>query len=430
MFRLGASGRRALARRCRWYGDLETAARDLEHRQQSLLQELESVKAEVRMHDLRNSLRLYASKAQTRLNLDDIVDFIVVKQYSTAAFLLRELPIRIASHVLDLWRLPDGLYHMPSVREVRRQYVQSFMDILDFPRFERRYHPSLQEEAAFLELMKKIDARHTNVMLTLSHGVSEFKEEVKANLKHQGKNQVPLMADYPNVQTALDKFFSNRIGTSFLVRQHISLQETTDHGVYLGLINRHTNLHEVARDAASTARQLCEIVHGDAPEVEIIGSCDRTLAHVPSHIFYMMVELLKNSLRAVLEHWRQTGVESVYDMPPIVITIADSESNEDVCIKIADQGGGIRQADMRHVWSYLYTTVKTDVRQGLRQLHNDAAPPMAGFGFGLPISRLYAQYFGGDLQLVSMEGYGTDAYLHIGRLQHVRHEAAPPGCEL
>ena len=37
-------------------------------------------------------------------------------------------------------------------------------------------------------------------------------------------------------------------------------------------------------------------------------------------------------------------------------------------------------------------------------------------GFGLPIARLYARYFGGDLQILSMEGYGTDAYLHLNRL--------------
>ncbi|CAN0423398.1 unnamed protein product [Discosporangium mesarthrocarpum] len=36
---------------------------------------------------------------------------------------------------------------------------------------------------------------------------------------------------------------------------------------------------------------------------------------------------------------------------------------------------------------------------------------------GLPLSRLYARYFGGSLKLRPMEGYGTDAYLHLHRLQ-------------
>ena len=45
-----------------------------------------------------------------------------------------------------------------------------------------------------------------------------------------------------------------------------------------------------------------------------------------------------------------------------------------------------------------------------------AGAPLAGLGYGLPISRAYARYFGGDLTLMSMEGFGTDAFVYLSRL--------------
>ena len=39
----------------------------------------------------------------------------------------------------------------------------------------------------------------------------------------------------------------------------------------------------------------------------------------------------------------------------------------------------------------------------------------AGLGFGLPLTRCYAEYFCGSVKLVSLPGLGTDAYLMLNR---------------
>jgi len=36
----------------------------------------------------------------------------------------------------------------------------------------------------------------------------------------------------------------------------------------------------------------------------------------------------------------------------------------------------------------------------------------------LPISRNYARYFGGELVIMSMEGYGTDSFIYLPRLSN------------
>ena len=50
---------------------------------------------------------------------------------------------------------------------------------------------------------------------------------------------------------------------------------------------------------------------------------------------------------------------------------------------------------------------------------------LAGYGIGLPMSRLYARYLGGDLNLISLPGYGTHAYVFLPRLSSDQIETFP-----
>lgn len=40
---------------------------------------------------------------------------------------------------------------------------------------------------------------------------------------------------------------------------------------------------------------------------------------------------------------------------------------------------------------------------------------MCGMGIGLPISRLYARHWGGDIRVISVQGWGTDVAIYINK---------------
>jgi len=315
-----------------------------------------------------------------------------------------ELSIRLANQINSIDRFPYGLCLMPSVKKVRKWYAESVKDLHSFPPIR-----TFEDEKRFVTLLGSLFNKHSKTLIAMAKGVHELKRELA------------LLGDFDlnslNVTQYLDDFYLSRIGIRMLAGHHLALYDQLSKPVktFVGLICTETSPLSIIQDAMRDAKYMCVRTHGAAPEVVLRGATDLTFPSVPSHLYYILFELMKNSMRAVTElHHEKLG----HSMPPLNITIAHAEDNEDVAIKISDEGGGIKRSHYPKIFSYLYTTSKTDFTALGEDEPDDFGiqAPLAGMGCGLPLSRLYARYFGGELQLMSMEGFGTDAYLHLPRL--------------
>eukprot|EP00760_Papus_ankaliazontas_P015370 PhM_4_TR16487/c0_g1_i1/m.77295/K00898/PDK2_3_4; pyruvate dehydrogenase kinase 2/3/4 len=377
----------------------------------------------------------YAGCQPTQLGLSTIADYCTMPQYSTHVFCHRELPIRFAQQVQTLDSLPHGLSMMPSVLKTKQLYLESFDDV-------RNAHvpESSSQQRSFTKLLRKVEERVQDVLMTMAHGLIEFKVHI---VRHKVKLTSPsermqfahelLMTEYPNVQTALDMFFECMIGINFLLRQHIALEQQRElpqderDPKEVGVISYSPDILRVVRSAVDAGREICTQHFGDSPDVKIIhkppsdGSPLLDVAHIPSNIFYIVTELMKNSLRAVVEtsvrnnpsaHTTPSGLVDCMDMPEVLVTVLqDHNASGDVVVMVRDRGGGFRRSVEPRVMSYMYTTAEAMLTPA--GVPSTGGSPLAGYGYGLPVSRLYARHFGGELEVTSVEGYGTDALLYI-----------------
>eukprot|EP00551_Chaetoceros_affinis_P004241 CAMPEP_0203665626 /NCGR_PEP_ID=MMETSP0090-20130426/2812_1 /ASSEMBLY_ACC=CAM_ASM_001088 /TAXON_ID=426623 /ORGANISM="Chaetoceros affinis, Strain CCMP159" /LENGTH=529 /DNA_ID=CAMNT_0050529247 /DNA_START=148 /DNA_END=1737 /DNA_ORIENTATION=+ len=344
-----------------------------------------------------------------------------------AGFLRHELPIRLAHRIQDLERVPF-MKEMQSVQQVKELYITSLLELNSID----KNISNLQDEENFALMLEGIYERHSSVLVQMARGAFELRAGVQNgtinldsyNDKHRHNhtgvlNRKKVHFDMMEETHAfLDRFYISRIGIRVLIGQYLSLRQKPVQN-YIGLICLHSSPYEIVKRAIDDAAFMCTRKYGDSPEVIITGRLDLTFPYVPTHLHYIMLELLKNSMRATVD-WH--GIDA--DYPPIKVVIADGKDNEDVVIKVSDEGGGIPRSNMKRIWSYLFTTADPAIQEGMvafnENVDHSVDSPLAGLGYGLPISRSYARYFGGDLSLMSMEGYGTDAFVYLTRLGNTK----------
>lgn len=209
------------------------------------------------------------------------------------------------------------------------------------------------------------------------------------------------------------------------------------------------NAREVVTECGQRSKDLALAAYGPScvlPDIVLEGHLEATFPYILSHLQYIVGELLRNSMQAVIER-HSAGSDRV---PPIEVLIC--EAPQHVIIRISDQGGGIPKDILRDLWSFGKGPRSQTNLKNLLQVPKMAAtmqelkpsadaavgsgaesrkklpssdsslssltsrPPNLRLGMGLPMSRVYAEYWAGNLELHSLEGYGCDAFLQISKL--------------
>ncbi|KAG2451153.1 hypothetical protein HYH02_004420 [Chlamydomonas schloesseri] len=405
------------------------------------------------------------------------------KVLKSARYVQRELPKRLARRLLDLQLLPYIVVTNPHIKKVYNQYYVSFETLRRVPTIR-----TLEENQDFCQLLREHLDSHAPMLDSLATGLRECKSK-------------ELVGSCLHMDSFFDSMLRSRISRRVIAEQHLHINNKRP--AFIGIICTDLDVHDSIDFAVQKTKQVCMETYGTAPDVLVSGP-HVTIPYIPAHLDYMVYELLKNAMRAVVEQGRaqqaarQAGAAGnpAYlgpppKLPPVHVRVCPGV-NGTLTLKVSDQGGGIADDLIDKVWSYGFTTIGRNTQSassststGSSSTSNNSAGKdsgmgpdvveglgsgmvqqvaagagggagsgaaamsngggssgggrrqqpggglqvlmrgpgghsryqMAGLGFGLPLSRLYARYFGGDLRLQTIPGYGVDAYLTLRRLE-------------
>ncbi|XDG09641.1 hypothetical protein ABKA04_009256 [Annulohypoxylon sp. FPYF3050] len=361
--------------------------------------------------------------------------------FSSANFTLSLLPIRLAHRIQALRNLPFIVVSNPNISKIYHNYLHSLSTLLPW---KHRTIANLDAEIRFTQILADLVHTHQDTIPILAKGFLECRRYISpAEVTH-----------------FLDTHLRTRIGTRLIAEQHIALHYSSlphfdpgasptpcpEHPSYIGVIDTALSPSEVVDSCAGFVADICELKYGVRPHWVIDGEPETTFAFVPMHLEYIVTELLKNAFRATVESGRNRD--------PVVITIAPEppdagpprvtldppaadkgafrgdaikpldDNAPGVTIRIRDRGGGIAPEVLPNIWSYSFTTFSEEDevpggsgggKDALSVISNagGGGSSIAGLGYGLPLSRAYAEYFGGGIAVQSLYGWGTDVYLRL-----------------
>ncbi|KAF7447393.1 BaeS Signal transduction histidine kinase [Pyrenophora tritici-repentis] len=434
-----------------------------------------------------NDISRLASLPLHPLTLADLVKHgrppLTTQQLLTSAnFTLSILPARLAHRIQSLRNLPFIVVSNPNVSKIHSNYMHSLSTLLPWAEQEIK---TLEEEVRFTEVMADLVQTHANTISILARGFLEARKYIspKDVTRFLDEHLRARIGTRLIAEQHLSLHFSSQPHCEVM-------HDVEDNPGYIGVIDTRLKPARIVDHCANVVGEICELKYGVRPTVVINGEPDYEFAHVPVHLEYIITELLKNAFRATVESGmerepievtiaplpellpedtkstesedirnekvenddqgntdvasqRFTGNKSTTSPPTASNILPLKHSTPGVTIRIRDRGGGISPENMAHIWDYSFTTFNDsqasstlsggnhsgngmDALGAFSGAGGDGAHSLAGLGYGLPLGRAYAEYFGGGIAVQSLWGWGADVYLSlrgVGRVENVEEAA-------
>ncbi|TFY81850.1 hypothetical protein EWM64_g2162 [Hericium alpestre] len=321
--------------------------------------------------------------------------------------------------------LPYVVVMQEGIAGVYELYWTAFEKFRQYPQVE-----TLEDNNAFCTFLRNILDEHAVVIPSLTLGLSLASPYL----------------DPDQLDTFMRRMLVSRISRRVLAEHHIALSNAfskraagNDH---VGIIYTDLSVKESVKKCAKLLRENLPQEDGGSkeawPEIVIDGHLDTKFAYLREHLEYIVFELLKNAIQATIAlHGKDAN------LPSIRVTIVAGE--DDIGMRISDQGGGLitpqikspsdlfsfshirnasrledsRLGNLRSASTHpkgMRATVEEQVRRWQEErLHRHAADnpemeagvgPHPKLGIGLPMSNIFATYFGGSIEMVSLDGWG------------------------
>mmetsp|Transcript_2886 Transcript_2886/g.6247 ORF Transcript_2886/g.6247 Transcript_2886/m.6247 type:complete len:416 (-) Transcript_2886:246-1493(-) len=359
---------------------------------------------------IRAELSYFAAQHTQALSLEQIVE--ASTPGKVARLVHKELPFRFAARIEHIEAV-TGWEQQLELQQLHEIFLDSFSELrMSEPPGTEECPLSVSDLKEYTEVIRNVRTRHRPVVALLAEAFRKMMHNDAAWIEDDA------------FQSWADTFLLSRISTEMLTSHYMAVVESHDPSAaqllsedHIGIVDTKCNPGRICEEAAkavqamyrSPRRQLAGNLsievhsHSDSGSLSAIE-----FSYIPKYLFYIVQELIKNSARATVEACEMDRRRTLSQRPIVVTVCADQKQ---VAIRIADQGGGVPFGKADEIWSYRFSTSKQPVQEYL-----ESGSPLAGWGVGLPLGRLYARYLGGSLELMNVPGTGVDAYLFLRRI--------------